>query len=208
MTCGATEADGFLAFWTDYVSNDSETVELFQQLRRLSRELLTLLRLSSLLPSSSTRLSPLIARKFELFISKTDLTQAGRLADFMADIAESGIEDKLRVLAALDHKARLEKVVEMLHRQVQSIKSNVKVTTITTNSFPPSGFDINQIDPRDRELLARRAMAGLTGLTPPGVAGGRNNDGDDKEANEVDELQQKLQEAQLSPEARKVADKE
>ncbi|KAB8270790.1 Lon protease C-terminal proteolytic domain-containing protein [Aspergillus minisclerotigenes] len=202
------EAEAILHDEKDYVSNDSETVELFQQLRRLSRELLTLLRLSSLLPSSSTRLSPLIARKFELFISKTDLTQAGRLADFMADIAESGIEDKLRVLAALDHKSRLERVVEMLHRQVQNIKSNVKVTTITTNSFPPSGFDINQIDPRDRELLARRAMAGLTGLTPPGVAGGRNNDGDDKEANEVDELQQKLQEAQLSPEARKVADKE
>ncbi|KAE8352634.1 Lon protease C-terminal proteolytic domain-containing protein [Aspergillus coremiiformis] len=202
------EAETILHEEKDYVSNDPETVELFQQLRRLSRELLALLRLSSLLPSSSTRLSPLIARKFELFISKTDLTQAGRLADFMADVAESETEEKLRVLASLDHKTRLEQVVEMLSRQVQSIKSNVKVTTITTNSFPPSGFDISQIDPRDRELLARRAMAGLTGLNPPGIAGGRNNDSDDKEANEVDELQQKLQEAQLSPEARKVADKE
>ncbi|KAB8073992.1 ATP-dependent protease La [Aspergillus leporis] len=192
----------------DYLSNDPETVELFQQLRRLSRELLTLLRLSSLLPSSTTRLSPLIARKFELFISKTDLSQAGRLTDFMADIADCGLEEKLRVLASLDMRTRLERVVEILARQVQNIKSSVKVTTITTNSFPPSGFDISQIDPRDRELLARRAMAGLTGLTPPGVAGGRNNDNDDKEANEVDELQQKLQEAQLSPEARKVADKE
>lgn len=143
-----------------------------------------------------------------MFISKTDLSQAGRLADFMADIADASFEEKLRVLSSLDLRTRLERVVELLGRQVQNIKSTVKVTTFSTNSFPPSGFDINQIDPRDRELLARRAMAGLTGLTPPGTASGRNGDSDDKETNEVDELQQKLQEAELSPEARKIADKE
>ncbi|THC97873.1 hypothetical protein EYZ11_002624 [Aspergillus tanneri] len=203
------EAEAILLDDKDSVSSDAETTELFQQLRQLSRELLTLLRLSSLLPSPSTRLSPLIARKFELFISKTDLSQAGKLADFMADVADPGFEEKLRILASLDVRTRLERVVEILGKHVQNIKSSVKVTTISTNSFPPAGFDINQIDPRDRELLARRAMAGLTGLTPPGAnASGRSGDSDDKEANEVDELQQKLQEAQLSPEARKVADKE
>lgn len=189
--------------------SDSETVELFQQLRRLSRELLTLLRLSSLLPSNSARLSPIVARKFELFISKTDLSRAGKLADFMADVSESSFEEKLRILSALDLRTRLDRVVEILNRQVQGIKNNVKVTHISTTLPQNSGFDINQYDPHDREILARRAMAGLTGLAPPGPAnGGRNNDGDDKEMNEVDELQQKLQEAQLSPEARKVADKE
>ncbi|KAL4890194.1 Lon protease C-terminal proteolytic domain-containing protein [Aspergillus ambiguus] len=202
------EAEAILHDDKDFASGDSQTVELFQQLRRLSRELLTLLRLSSLLPSPSNRLSPLLARKFELFISKTDLAQSGRLADFMADVADASFEEKLRVLASLDSKTRLERVVELLSRQVQNIKNSVKVTTISTNSFNPSGFDISQIDPRDRELLARRAMAGLSGLTPPGAASGRGNEGDEKEVNEVDELQQKLQEAQLSPEARKVADKE
>lgn len=202
------EAEATLYDDKDSITNDTETVESFQQLRQLSRELLTLLRLSSLLPSPSTRLSPLIARKFELFISKTDLSQAGRLADFMADIADASFEEKLRVLSSLDLRTRLERVVEMLSRQVQNIKSTVKVTTFSTNSFPPGGFDINQIDPRDRELLARRAMAGLSGLTPPGTASARNGDGDEKETNEVDELQQKLQDAELSPEARKIADKE
>lgn len=189
--------------------SDSETVELFQQLRRLSRELLTLLRLSSLMPSNSARLSPLVARKFELFISKTDLSRAGKLADFMADVSESSFEEKLRILSALDLRTRLDRVVEILNRQVQGIKNNVKVTHISSTLPQNSGFDINQYDPHDREILAKRAMAGLTGLTPPGPSNsGRNNDGDDKEMNEVDELQQKLQEAQLSPEARKVADKE
>jgi ATP-dependent Lon protease len=191
----------------DAVSNDAETVELFQQLRQLSRELITLLRLSSLLPSTGTRLSPLVARKFEVYIAKTDLSQAGNLADFMADVADPTFEEKLRVLASFALRTRLERVVELLGRQVQGIKNSVKVTTISTSSFPPnSPFDISQIDPRDRELLARRAMAGLTGLTPPGAASGRNED--EKETNEVDELQRRLQEAELSPEARKVADKE
>lgn len=183
--------------------SDSETIELFHQLRRLSRELLTLLRLSSLMPNNSTRLSPIVARKFELFITRSDLPQAGKLADFMADVAESSFEEKLRILGSLDLRTRLERVVELLHRQVDNIKSNVKITHIAPTPSPPR-FDISPMDPRDRELLAKRAMAGLSGLSPPG----RGNDSEDKELNEVDELQQKLQEAQLTPEARKVADKE
>lgn len=136
------------------------------------------------------------------------MVHAGKLADFMADIAESGFEEKLRVLASFDLKDRLARVVEILGKQVQSIKSSVKITSVAANNLPQnSGFDISQLDPRARELLARRAMAGLTGLAPPGAAGGRNND-EEKEPNEVDELQQKLDQAQLSPEAKKIADKE
>ncbi|KAL2864675.1 putative LON domain serine protease [Aspergillus lucknowensis] len=189
--------------------SDAETVELFEQLRQLSREFLTLLRYTSLMPATGgPRLSPIIARKFELIITKSDLAQAGRLADVMADIAESGLEEKLRVLSALDVKTRLERVIDILSKQNQSIRGNVKFTTISTDSVPPGSLiDISQIDPRLRDLLSRRGLAGSQGSTPPGV-GGRNNDSDEKESNELDELQQKLKEAQLSPEARKVADKE
>jgi ATP-dependent Lon protease len=192
------------------IHGDSEAAELFQQLRQLSRELLTLLRLSSLLSAASTRLSPLVARKFELYIAKTELGQAGKLADFMADVSDASFEEKLRILASFDVKLRLQRVVEILTRQAQHIKSSVKVTSITTSSFPSnSGIDIGQMDPREREVLARRAMAGLSGLTPPGPAGARGgNDQEEKEPNEVDELQQKLKDAKLSPEAQKIADKE
>ncbi|KAJ5758427.1 hypothetical protein N7520_005583 [Penicillium odoratum] len=189
---------------------DLEAAELFQQLRQLSRELLTLLRLSSLLSAASTRLSPLVARKFELYIAKTELGQAGRLADFMADVSDASFEEKLRILASFDVKLRLQRVVDILTRQAQHIKSSVKVTSITTSSFPSNaGVDIGQIDPREREVLARRALSGLSGLTPPGPAGARGgNDNEEKEPNEVDELQQKLKDAQLTPEAQKIADKE
>ncbi|KAJ5645821.1 ATPaseAAA-typecore [Penicillium lividum] len=189
---------------------DLEAAELFQQLRQLSRELLTLLRLSSLLSAASTRLSPLVARKFELYIAKTELGQAGRLADFMADVSDGSFEEKLRILASFDVKIRLQRVVDILTRQAQHIKSSVKVTSITTSSFPSNaGVDIGQIDPREREVLARRALSGLSGLTPPGPAGARGgNDNEEKEPNEVDELQQKLKDAQLTPDAQKIADKE
>ncbi|CAL5870935.1 uncharacterized protein PFLUO_LOCUS5177 [Penicillium psychrofluorescens] len=186
---------------------DPEVTELFQQLRQLSRELLTLLRLSSLLSAASSRLSPLVARKFELYISKTELSQAGRLADFMTDVSDASFEEKLRILASFNVKERLERVVEILTRQAQHIKSSVKVTAISSTSFPQN-TDIGQIDPRERELLARRAVSGLSGFAPPGTSGSRGGDNEEKEPNEVDELQQKLEEAQLSPEARKVADKE
>ncbi|KAJ5674563.1 uncharacterized protein N7477_004497 [Penicillium maclennaniae] len=189
------------------VQGDSEAADLFHQLRQLSRELLTLLRLSSLLSAASTRLSPLVARKFELYISKTDLAQAGKLADFMADVSDASFEEKLRILASFDVKERLERVVEILSRQAQHIKSSVKVTSISTTSFPPnSNLDVSNIDPRERELLARRAMQGLSGLSPPGP-GGRGGD-EEKEPNEIDELQQKLNDAELSLEAQKIADKE
>lgn len=183
--------------------------DLFQQLKQSSRELLTLLRLTSVL-SASGGLSPLIARRFELFIAKKELSQAGTLADFMADVVEATFEEKLRVLASVDLKERLERVIELLSRQIQGIKNNVKVTSFSTSSFPSnSGVDISQLDPRQREFLARRAMTGLNGIAPPGMSAGRGGeDENEKEPNEIDELQQKLQDAQLSPEAQKVADRE
>ncbi|KAF9253003.1 hypothetical protein LCP9604111_529 [Penicillium roqueforti] len=198
------EAEVFIHDESNSGQGDAEVAVLFQQLRQLSRELLTLLRLSSLLSAASSRLSPLVARKFELYISKTELTQAGKLADFMADVSDASFEEKLRILGSLNVKERLERVVEILTRQAQHIKSSVRVTSIGSTSFPSSAMDISHIDPRDRELLAKRAISGLSGMTPPG---GRGND-EEKEPNEVDELQQKLNDAQLSPEAQKVADKE
>ncbi|KAL1955151.1 hypothetical protein VTO42DRAFT_8966 [Malbranchea cinnamomea] len=190
-------------------SIDTDIPDLFQQLKQLSRELLTLLRLTSVL-SASGGLSPLVARRFELFIAKKELSQAGSLADFMADVVEATFEEKLRILASVDLRDRLERVIELLSKQIQGIKNSVKVTTITTSTFPTNfGVDISQLDPRQREYLARRAMTGFNGMAPPGMPGSRGGeDGDEKEPNDIDELQQKLHDAQLSPEARKVADRE
>lgn len=155
--------------------------------------------------ASKSGMSPLAARRLELLISKKDLSQAGSLADFMAEIADGTFEEKLRVLASLDLKDRLERVIELLAKQVQSIKKIIQVTTVSTTSLPTSfGIDINNLDPRQRELFARRPAGAAVPFPPLG-----KGDGDgEKENNEIDELQQRLQDAQLSPEAQKIADRE
>lgn len=122
------------------------------------------------------------------------------MADFIAHILNTERESKLQVLAATDVTERLEKVLDMLSKQLGDMKGNIKITSMTT--IIPTGQTSN--DPRDirrQEHMARR--------TPPNFNWGNGNGGEDeKEASEVDELKQKLEEAGLSPEAQKVADRE
>lgn len=177
----------------------------------LSRELLTLLRLTSLLTSTNGPIPPALVRRFEIFIAKKSVNQAGQLADFMADIVEATYEEKLQVLASLNLQDRLERVIELLSRQVTGFKNNIKVTSVTTTNFPQGmPMDINPLDPRQPRGTPQRRMSfnDFRGLpAPPGFGGSRDMD-DDREPNEIDELQHKLHDAQLSPEAQKVADRE
>ena len=186
---------------------DAEVDGLFQQLKLLSRELLNYVRLSSALKRPSSTFPQLAASRMEHFISKKDLREAGVLADFMANIVETSFEEKLRVLAALNIKDRLERVIELLSQQVQDIKGSVKITSFTTTSFPPQGMDINSIPLQQREVLIRKTMEGF-GI-PPGFADGSGNDNKgEEEPNEIEELKQKIDRAKLTPEAQKVADRE
>lgn len=177
---------------------DAEIQALFSTLKSLSRELLTLLRLTALLPRrpGATSLSPMLARRIEMYIAKKDISEAGSLADFAANLVEASLEEKLNILAAKDIKTRLERVIELLNTQVSQIKSNIKITSMTSTALP--GLDhLNRAQDRQRQM------------TPKGFLGGRRPPGDDQdEPNEADELAQKLEEAKLSPEAAKVAERE
>ncbi|KAJ9604397.1 hypothetical protein H2200_011231 [Cladophialophora chaetospira] len=201
-----------VTFYEDEVPdlNDGDLRASFTRLKQRSRELLTLLRLSSLFRPASMVLSPLVVRRFELFIAKKDLSQAGQLADFMTDIMEASFEEKLRILSTLDLQERLERVLALLNKQIAGINGNIKITSITSTTLPGNmPLDINDLNQQQREALARRAMSGLNGMTPPGVPGMNRGDGDDdNEVNEVDELRKKVNEAGLSPEAQKAAERE
>jgi ATP-dependent Lon protease len=186
---------------------DVELRSNFDQLKQLSRELIALLRLTALFRASSFSLSPLVARRFEVFIAKKDYGQAGSLADFMTDMVDCSFEEKLRILASLDLNQRLERVLELMSRQVSGIRNNVKITSITSTSVPGNmGIDISQLDQRQREALMKRAMTGLSGASMPGSMSAEQ--GEDSEVNELDELKQRLENAGLSQEAQKVADRE
>jgi ATP-dependent Lon protease len=195
---------------------DSALADLFQHLKLLSRELVVILRLSSIMPRSNgvPGLSPLLARRLDLFITKQK--EPGALADFMANIVECSYEEKLQVLALVDVKERVARVVELLDRQVGNIKNNMKITAVSTTTLPFIDPDAakKEIEKIWRSNKARQS-AKVTGpgtsmpFPPPGFMGqpGGNSE-DEQEPNEIEELQKRLDAAKLSPEAAKVAERE
>ena len=186
--------------------SDTEIETLFEHLKQLSRELLALVRVASFLPRSSMNISPLLARRLELYIASKELVDAGILADFMSNVVEASLEERLRVLAALDIKDRLNRVIELLTRQIEGVKGTVKITAITTTT-PNKGLDINNISRKDREALMRRAM-GAVGFNPSGFSAPAGGNGGEEEPNELAELKKKIDDAKMTPEAQKVADRE
>lgn len=154
--------------------------------------------------SGSSGLSPVLARRLELYIAKKGIQDAGILADFMTNIVEASLEEKLKVLAALNIKDRLEKAIELLQRQVADIKNNVSITTITSTSIP-SNVDLDQMNRINNQRMRR---PGMSGLPLPGMGGMGSPSDDEQEPNEMDELKKKLDAAKMTPEAAKVADRE
>ncbi|KFY36103.1 hypothetical protein V494_05308 [Pseudogymnoascus sp. VKM F-4513 (FW-928)] len=182
---------------------DTEVQALFGTLKTLSRELLALLRLTSLLPrrSGASGLTPMLARRIEMFIAKKDISEAGSLADFVSNLVDATLEEKLQILAAIDVRTRLERAVELLNKQVAAIKGNIKITSMTSSTTPIN----SEID-----LLNRQKSRALSRVNPLGFmpGSGQGPPPDDQEPNEVDELEQKIEDARLTPEAAKVASRE
>lgn len=165
---------------------------------------------------SSGGLSPLLARRLDLLINEKTLSEAGLLADFMANVVETSYEEKLNVLSLFDVKERMAKVIELVQRQCDSIKNSVKSTGFATSAVPIV-IDIEEKDQgpsriinRNKRFVPVRGPANGFGLplSGPRGMGGPAGGGDDDEPNEIEELQKRLEAARLSPEAAKVAEKE
>ncbi|KAK6600262.1 Lon protease-like protein 2, peroxisomal [Botrytis cinerea] len=206
-----TQEKPFLEGEVTYLYDEDVPIEdvavqgLFAHLKQLSRDLLTLLRLSSLLPRTSGGLSPVLARRLEVYIAKKDISDAGTLADFMVNVVEASLEEKLLVLAALSTKDRLERAILLLERQVSTIKNNVKITTVTTSNIP-ANIDIDQFNKVNGHRMRRLSISGAP--LPPSMAGNGGSQDDDQEPDEMEELKKKIDGAKMSPEAAKVADRE
>ena len=180
----------------------------FERLKELSLELLGLVKMTAFIPRSSMILSPFLTRRLEIFVAKKEYEEAGILADFMANIVEASAEEKLRVLAALDPSDRVNLVIDLLTRQIDGMKGNNKIT-VTTARITPKTLDIRNISQKDREAFLRKAMGDLAGFNPAGLAApGSGDGGADEEPNELEELKKKIDQAKLTTEAQKVADRE
>jgi ATP-dependent Lon protease len=132
------------------------------------------------------------------------LQDAGILADFMANIVEASLEEKLQILAAFDIKERLERAIELLQRQVGNIKNNVSITTFTSTTLP-SNIDLDKMNQINYQRMRRPGISGMPGM--PGMAG-MGPPEDEQEPNEMDELKKKLDAAKMTAEASKVAERE
>ncbi|RMJ13075.1 Lon protease 2, peroxisomal [Fusarium kuroshium] len=186
---------------------DKQLQDLFNLLKSRSRELVTILRISSLLPRTKAGpvLSPVLTRRLEMLIMRRELKEAGLLADFMANLVESTHEEKLEVIAALDVKVRLTKVIELLERQVGGIKNNFKITTFTT--MPVQILDrLNEDQQRKTGPIPN--IPGITFVPPGAQMPGGSDQNNDEEANELDELKRKLQNAKLPAESAKTVERE
>ncbi|KAI0022630.1 ATP-dependent protease La [Xylariomycetidae sp. FL0641] len=187
--------------------------ELFSTLKKISRELVQYLRISAfLLSSGSSGLNPLLSRRLENFIFRKQSNEGGALADFMMNLVEASYEEKLQVLAAVDVKDRMQKVIALLERQVDEIKGNIKVTTVTSTSLPIQ-IEQEEVDKIKKRSVKKMPLPGM-GSPPPGFnfgnmfggAGGGQNEQQD--ADELEELGKKIEEAKMPPEAAKVAERE
>ncbi|KAI0840978.1 Lon protease-like protein 2, peroxisomal [Hypoxylon sp. FL0890] len=190
--------------------------ELFGTLKRLSGELLSYLRLSAFFLSKGTAgLNPLLSRRLGQFIARKGPNEGGSLADFMMNVVDASYEEKLQVLAAIDVADRMRKVIEILERQVDDLKGNIKFTTVSTTAIPI------QIDPEDTEKISEKkriigpprsnlklppAGFGLGGGSPFNLFGG--GQGDQHDQDDLQDLEKKIEEAKLPPEAAKVAERE
>lgn len=189
--------------------------ELFQTLRVLSRDLVSLLRVLAFVPrpsGSATGLPPLLARRLEWLIDKKTPDEAGVLADYMANVCATAFQEKLKVLSLFDVKERTSYVVELLERQITSLKSNFKITNFTRSSVPIIiDTDVNDQDQGPSPAHSRAPVRrGGFSVPVPSMKGrgGQGNEPDDDEPNEIEELQKRLESAKLSPEAAKIAERE
>jgi ATP-dependent Lon protease len=189
--------------------------DLFARLKHLSRELVQYLRVSSfLLATGSSGLNPLLSRRLELFISGKAPTEGGSLADFMMNIIDASYEDKLQVLAAVDVQVRIQKVIELLERQVDDIRGNIKITTVTTTSSPVH-IDEDDMEKITNKRLPRKGQGTVVGMPPASgfnfndmFGGGKKGQQPPPESDDMQELAKKIEAAKMPPDAAKVAERE
>lgn len=171
--------------------SDVPALSYFTQLKALSREIVALLRINS------SGLPPIVAKRLELLIAEKQASDAGSLADFMVSAVETTFTERLQILSAVDVPERLEKVVTVLTRQVNKIKSIIQ----RSSKLPPPLIVLDRKSPTPGLITSR-------GSSRKRGAGFDDGSEDDENDEELDELAKKIDQAKLSLEAEKVANRE
>jgi ATP-dependent Lon protease len=124
----------------------------------------------------------------ELQVMAMQVKEASRLADMAASYLKISIEEGQDLLATLDVRARLEKLIAILSREIEMLELGHKIQSQVQT----------ELNKNQREYYLRQQLKAIQKELGEG----------DARTSEVEEIEKKIEEAKMSPEARKVADKE
>src|SRR5208282_6326962 len=124
----------------------------------------------------------------ELQVKAMQENDPARLTDMVASYLKIAVEEAQDLLVTLDVRGRLEKLVAILGREIEMLELGHKIQSQVQT----------ELNKNQREYYLRQQLKAIQKELGEG----------DARTSEVEEIEKKIEEAKMSPEARKVADKE
>jgi ATP-dependent Lon protease len=124
----------------------------------------------------------------ELQALAMQVKEPGRLADMVSSYLKIAIEEAQDLLTTLDVRARLEKLIAILSREIELLELGHKIQSQVQT----------ELNKNQREYYLRQQLKAIQKEL------GEN----DSRTSEIEEIEHKIEEAKMPAEARKVADKE
>src|ERR1700691_4194579 len=114
--------------------------------------------------------------------------EPARLTDLVASYLKVAVEELQDLLATLEVRSRLEKLIVILSREIELLELGHKIQSQVQT----------ELNKNQREYYLRQQLKAIQKELGEG----------DARSSEVEEIEKKIEEAKMSPEARKAADKE
>ncbi len=124
----------------------------------------------------------------ELQVRAMQVREPGRLTDMVASYLKIAVEESQDLLSTLDVRARLEKLIAILSREIELLELGHKIQSQVQT----------ELNKNQREYYLRQQLKAIQKELGEG----------DARSSEIEELERKIEEAAMPPEARKAADKE
>src|SRR5580704_10989307 len=124
----------------------------------------------------------------ELQVMAMQVKEASRLADMVASYLKIPIEEAQDLLATLDVRARLEKLIAILSREIEMLELGHKIQSQVQT----------ELNKNQREYYLRQQLKAIQKELGEG----------DARSSEIEEIEKKIEAAKMPEDARKAADKE
>ncbi|MGH7779405.1 MAG: endopeptidase La [Candidatus Binataceae bacterium] len=124
----------------------------------------------------------------ELQVRAMQVRDPGRLADMVTSYLKIAIEESQDLLGTVDVRARLEKLIAILGREIELLELGHKIQSQVQT----------ELNKNQREYYLRQQLKAIQKELGEG----------DARTSEIDELEKKIEDAKMPPDAKKAADKE